>query len=278
MNLWPAVYGDYMVNYGRTISLAQSPLPDGAEREPIEFFGPTGNTLVAGMAFGRIWPTGNPVNLITSEGNEAKRAYLQECVDLRQAARDWLEFGYLQRPVQMLTEIPDVPIMDPKKRPSMPGKLKGTFTARVDGKGQWQATGDIYIHDAKLYRLPIMLGFLHLIHLSLPGEAAFKTGHLAYSLKGGQLDLRRMYLTGDSLSVAGLGEIDLDTQQLDLTFITGPPARAPKLTGLAEELLKVFTRVFMEVKVTGTVSRPRMTPVPMSSAQKILRAVLTPGN
>lgn len=118
VNLWPAVYGDYMVNYGRTISLAQSPLPDGTEREPIEFFGPTGNTLVAGMAFGRIWPTGNPVNLITSEGNEAKRAYLQECVDLRQAAREWLEFGYLQRPVQMLTEIPDVPIMDPKKRPS----------------------------------------------------------------------------------------------------------------------------------------------------------------
>ncbi len=118
VNLWPAVYGDYMVNYGRTISLAQSPRPDGSEREPIEFFGPCGNTLVAGMAFGRIWPTGNPVNLITSEGNEAKREYLQTCVDLRQAAREYLEFGYLQRPAQVLTQIPDVPIRDPKKRPS----------------------------------------------------------------------------------------------------------------------------------------------------------------
>jgi hypothetical protein len=168
VNLWPAVYGDYMVNYGRTISMAQSPRPDGTERPPIEFFGPTGNTLVAGMAFGRIWPTGNPVNLITSPGNEAKRAYLQECVDLRQAARDYLEFGYLQRPVQMLTEIPKVPILDPKKRPSSidavldsawineEGSLAFVFTnvSEEEQSFEWRADLTRYeIAPAEVYRI-----------------------------------------------------------------------------------------------------------------------------
>ena len=168
VNLWPAVYGDYNIDYGRTISLAQTPNSDGTERQPIEFFGPTGNTLVAGMAFGRIWPTGNDQNLITSPGNEDKRAYLQECVDLRQAARDYLEFGYLQRPVQMLTAIPDVPIMDPKGRPSSmkavldsawissEGSLAFLFTNVSEEQQQfeWQADLTRYeIAPAEVYRI-----------------------------------------------------------------------------------------------------------------------------
>ncbi|MEA3401352.1 MAG: DUF6259 domain-containing protein [Armatimonadota bacterium] len=118
VNLWAAVYGDYTVTYGRTISFAQTPRSDGTPRQPIEFFGPMGNTLVSGMAFGRIWPTGNPQNLLSSPGNEAKKQYFITCVDLRCAARKFLEFGYLQRPVRIPAYIPQVPIDDPKGRPS----------------------------------------------------------------------------------------------------------------------------------------------------------------
>lgn len=168
VNLWPAVYGEYTVNYGRTISLAQTPHSDGAEREPIEFFGPCGNTLVSGMAFGRIWPTNNEANLITAPGNEAKRAYLKACVDLRQAAREWLEFGYLQRPVQMLTEIPDVPIDDPKGRPSSikavldsawideAGSLAFVFTNVSEEPQQFEWHADLTRYEiapAEVYRI-----------------------------------------------------------------------------------------------------------------------------
>lgn len=168
VNLWPAVYGDYMVNYGRTISLAQTPRTDGTEREPIEFFGPCGNTLVAGMAFGRIWPTNNEANMIDSPGNEDKRAYLQECVDLRRAAREYLEFGYLQRPVRMLTEIPDVPILDPKDRPSSikavldsawiseEGSLAFVFTNVSAQPQQFQWHADLMRYEiapAEVYRI-----------------------------------------------------------------------------------------------------------------------------
>ena len=168
VNLWPAVYGDYMINYGRTISLAQTPLADGTERQPIEFYGYAGNTLVAGIAFGRIWPTGNDQNLITSPGNEGKRAYLQECVDLRQTARDYLEFGYLQRPVQMLTAIPEVPITDPKGRDSSisvvlhsswispEGSLAFVFTNVSEEAQEFEWSADLTRYEiapAEVYRI-----------------------------------------------------------------------------------------------------------------------------
>jgi len=168
VNLWAAVYGDYTVDYGRTIPLAQTPLADGSERQPIEFYGYTGNTFVSGMAFGRIWPTGNPLNLLTAEGMEGRRAYLQEAVDLRQAARDYLEFGYLQRPVQMLSAIPEVPITDPKERPSTikavldsawmssEGSLAFVFTnvSEEPQEFEWRADLTRYeIAPAEVYRI-----------------------------------------------------------------------------------------------------------------------------
>jgi len=77
-----------------------------------------GNTFVAGIAFGRIWPTGNPLNLLNAPENAELRAFFLELVKLRQVGRSWLEFGYLQRPVKFAAEVPDVPIKDPKGRDS----------------------------------------------------------------------------------------------------------------------------------------------------------------
>ncbi|MGD9494818.1 MAG: DUF6259 domain-containing protein [Armatimonadota bacterium] len=133
VNLWPAVYGDYSIDYGRTLSFTQSADSEGNLPSPIEFYGPTGNTFISGLAFGRIWPTGNPHNLITSPGNEEERDYFQACLNLRRAGRKWFEFGYLQRPVTVLTEIPTVPMKDPKGRDSAIDALLHSAWIASDG-------------------------------------------------------------------------------------------------------------------------------------------------
>ncbi len=133
VNLWPAVYGDYTVTYGRTLGFTQSADKDGNLPEPIDFYGPTGNTFVSGLAFARFWPTGNPANLITSPGNEDKREYFQTCLDLRREGRKWFEFGYLQRPVAVLSEVPAVPIKDPKGRDSTIDALLHSSWLASDG-------------------------------------------------------------------------------------------------------------------------------------------------
>jgi len=118
VNLWAAVYGDYDMSYGRTIGFRQSPEADGTPYAAINNYAPLGNTFVAGLAFGRIWPTGNPLNLLDAEGNEELRGFFTELLKLRQSARSWLEFGYLQREVKFASEVPDLPILDPKGRDS----------------------------------------------------------------------------------------------------------------------------------------------------------------
>ena len=116
--LWSAVYNDYTVTYGRTLGFTQSADREGNVPPPIDFYGPTGNTFISGLAFARFWPTGNPQNLITSPGNEERRAYFMTCLDLRRGGRKWFTYGYLQRPVKVLSEMPMVPIKDPKGRDS----------------------------------------------------------------------------------------------------------------------------------------------------------------
>lgn len=118
VNLWAAVYGEYDMSYGRTISFQQSPDAENKPIPPINNYGPIGNTFVAGIAFGRIWPTDNPLNLLKSPENTELRAFFTELVKLRQVARNWLEFGHLQREVKFTTEIPELPIKDPKDRDS----------------------------------------------------------------------------------------------------------------------------------------------------------------
>ncbi len=136
VNLWPAVYGDYTVTYGRTLGFTQSADREGNVPALIDFYGPTGNTFVSGLAFARFWPTGNPQNLITSPGNEERRAYFETCLGLRREGRKWFEFGYLQRPVKVLSEIPMIPIKDPKGRDSqIDAVLHSSWLARDGSLG-----------------------------------------------------------------------------------------------------------------------------------------------
>ncbi len=118
VNLWAAVYGDMTSTYGRTLGFVQTPDKEGNPRPLIDFYGPMGNTFVSGMSFGRFWPTGNELNLISSPGNEEFARFFKECLGLRRAGRSWMEFGYLQRPVKFTIALPDVPIKDPKGRDS----------------------------------------------------------------------------------------------------------------------------------------------------------------
>ena len=186
VNLWAAVYGDYISSYGRTISFTQSADAEGNLPPPIDNYGPIGNTLVSGMTFGRIWPTGNPKNLLGSPENDELRAFFLDCVGIRRAGRNWLGYGYLQRPVKLLSAIPDVPIKDPKGRDSSikavldsawvdaDGKLAFLFVSvsEQEQKFSWQA--DLARHEispAEVYRLARVMP-----DGSRAGATSFETG------------------------------------------------------------------------------------------------------
>lgn len=169
-------------------------------------------------------------------------------------------------------------VEDPEKAAEVKGVLEGTlqYTASMGDASTRQAAGVLRISEAKLYRLPVLLELLHVIYLSLPGDSAFTDAYVQYHLRGDSLLFREIHLDGPALSLVGSGTLDLDTRALRLTFLSGPPGKLPRLEGLPSELLEGIVREIAEIRVTGTVSKPKMRTVSLPSLEDVIRRLVRP--
>lgn len=155
------------------------------------------------------------------------------------------------------------------------GKLEYRATAG-DGDSQ-QAAGRFRIKDGKLYRLPVPLEMLYVITLTLPGDAAFTSGDVQYELHGHELTFREIHLRGPAVSVVGSGQLNLQTEQLRLNFITGPPGKVPRLAAELDEVLKPIARELAEIRISGTLSNPGPPrTVTLGSLQDAINRLLNP--
>ena len=163
------------------------------------------------------------------------------------------------------------------KKSSMAGKLSGRvqYSFKPAVQPPQQATGQLWITQAKLVKLPVMLDLLHVLTLSLPGESAFTDGSLTYTLKGKKLVLSEIHFTGSGLSLVGSGTLNLDTEKLDLTFLTGS-TKLPRIAFLSD-LLEGLSHELSEIRVTGTLRKPKMATVPFHSVKDVIETLLNPG-
>ncbi len=166
----------------------------------------------------------------------------------------------------------------PKHRREVAGKLAGNIrlNAVVGNRASRRAFGKLHISQAKLYRLPVLLGFLHVVNLTLPTGSAFHTGEIDYYLQGDTLVFREIHLQGSALSMLGAGKMNMKNKKLDLTFLTGPPRKLPRLIGLSE-VLEGLASQLMTVRVTGTLDKPKVKTVPFRSLDATMRELLEPG-
>ena len=163
------------------------------------------------------------------------------------------------------------------KKSSIAGKLSGRvqYSFKPGGQPPQQATGQLWITQAKLVKLPVMLDLLHVLALSLPGGSDFTDGSLTYTLRGKKLVLSEIHFTGTGLSIVGSGTLNLDNEQLDLTFLTAS-TKLPRIAFL-NDLLEGISRELSEVRVTGTIRKPKMTTIPFHSVKDAIETLLNPG-
>jgi hypothetical protein len=142
-----------------------------------------------------------------------------------------------------------------------------------------RAAGTVVITKGKLYKMPIMLGLMHVLYLSLPGDAAFTDGHLKYFVQGDKMVIEEIFLTGSALSIVGSGQISLSNEKLDLTFLTGPPGRMPRIAVIrnASKMLNAILKELLVIRITGTMSKPIRKALPLRSLDAILKELLSPG-
>ena len=157
------------------------------------------------------------------------------------------------------------------------GILRGNIqmTATAGRPESRQATGVLKISDARFDRLPVVLGFVHVIYLWLPGQSTFAEGDVTYRLQGDNLIFEEIWLRGPAMSVLGSGRVNMSDESLRLTFLTGPPGYLPRLAGV-EGLMRGITREIGEVRVTGTLAKPMPRTVSLPGLEEAVQRVLSP--
>lgn len=139
-----------------------------------------------------------------------------------------------------------------------------------------KARGVLRVSEARMYKLPVLLDLLTIVPLSLPRDAAFTEGEFIYHLRGGDLVFDEIYLRGPTLSLVGSGRMDMPTQRLRMTFLSGPPGSLPRLSGLADEVLTGIFREIAEIEVTGTLAAPKTRTRTLGSLEDAVRRLTTP--
>jgi hypothetical protein len=150
------------------------------------------------------------------------------------------------------------------------GKLTGSLqmTAMAGDPTSRIANGKFHIGEGNIYRVPVLLGTLPLLNLYLPGEDSFHTADVDYYLKGTALAFTEVYLQGSGMSLLGAGSVDLKTNRMDMTFLSGK--KVPRMSAL-EEVLQGLTNEIVTIRVTGPANKPQIKNVPLRSLGVALR-------
>ncbi len=191
---------------------------------------------------------------------------------------DPLEYG-IQMSVENvdLNDLLNAGVAEGEDRNNITGLLTGRLEliAVADDPTSRRASGVLLISDAAMVRMPVVLGMMNVMSVELPGDAMFTQGILLYSLNGNTLVFEEIHLTGPTRGLLGSGTMDMQTEQLALTFLAGPPDEMPRLLGL-EELLEHVVSEIVEIQITGTLSDPITSTVPFSGAEDVLNKLLRP--
>ncbi len=138
------------------------------------------------------------------------------------------------------------------------GYLAGQLRCSGKPGDESSLTGDgtLQLTEARLYELPVMVPVLQALRRSKADRAAFDTAHIDFALRGDQIDLNRIELNGDAISLIGDGRMDWH-RKINLDFYT-VMGRNQLYLPLLSELYRASSQQIMWLSVDGTLDRPEL--------------------
>lgn len=122
------------------------------------------------------------------------------------------------------------------------------------GRHTLNGKGIVRIKNAKLYEVPVFLQLLKILQVRTPDKTAFDEGKIDFRILGEDIDLNRIELNGDAITLIGNGRADLN-QNLDLDFYT-VPGRNRFYLPLVSDLLHAGSQQLLWISIDGTMSQP----------------------
>jgi hypothetical protein len=154
------------------------------------------------------------------------------------------------------------------------GLLRGTLDLRAKGPDAKtvEASGYIYVTEAKLYELPLVVRLLNALRLAPPDRTAFQKARVLYFLRDKRLILGDVRLEGRAMNLYGAGTMEADGR-LNLAFMTGKKNDDPLIPALSE-LTEGIRKQIVVVLVTGTLAEPQVKTRTLSAVTAPLRELI----
>ena len=143
----------------------------------------------------------------------------------------------------------------------------------VTGRGQ------LLIHPAALYELPVFIQIFKTLSLATPDKTAFNYALTSFNVRNRTVFFDKIDLIGDAISLRGRGHASFDGP-LSLAFYSR--AASAWQVPLVSNLVDQFTQGWVGVQVSGSVQRPRAQIVAMpqfdAAFRQFLGAINRPGS
>jgi hypothetical protein len=116
-----------------------------------------------------------------------------------------------------------------------------------------------------MYNLPLLLDLLKFLSLRQPDGTAFEEAHATFGIHGQRVAIDRLDLFGNSISLRGQGEMNLDGSDINLDFFAIWGRVIQMLPPLIKELPQDVSKHLLKIKMRGRFNDVHFTkePVPV---------------
>jgi hypothetical protein len=143
-------------------------------------------------------------------------------------------------------------------------QLSGIAAARVyltgqgSGVGSLEGNGSIdvpYTTSTRLYNLPLLLDLIKFLGLRWPDRTLFEEAHASFGIHGNRVNITRLDLLGNVVSLWGRGDVNLDGSDVKLDFYPSwarvEQILPPGVRAIPPAISKTLLKIEVRGKVTG---------------------------
>lgn len=158
----------------------------------------------------------------------------------------WLEQGNLSTIVREVAP----------RQQRLSGKVFAVVSLSGTGEGvhTYRGQGQVRLRDADIYELPAIIAMLKLSSVQNPDRTAFTQSNIDFRIEGDDLELDRIELQGDAITLKGRGRLT-SAREIDMQLYT-QMGREDATIPLFRPLIGEASRQFLLFEVSGSVDNP----------------------
>jgi hypothetical protein len=152
---------------------------------------------------------------------------------------------------------PDVPDWTPHEGEE--GRIRALITlgGRTGDGAARRGRGAVYLDDARIADMPIMMALLQFTQFMLPLRGSLSEGLFEFYILGDEVVFDRLLLTSETLEMFGRGTLSLEDMTLNVQF--DPRGRLP----LVSDLMSPLSGNLWAIEIHGPLESPRASILPL---------------